>query len=95
MKKENSSIIHSLNSGTIDDTELIEGLVLDQKTSGYDGPKRVEKAKIGLIQFCISPPKTDVKSLFSPLFCVLKLNLNAFRWRITSLLMITLKWIVF
>lgn len=48
--------------GTIDDTELIEGLVLDQKTSGYDGPKKVEKAKIGLIQFCISPPKTDVNT---------------------------------
>ncbi len=46
--------------GTIDDTELIEGLVLDQRTSGYDGPKKIEKAKIGLIQFCISPPKTDV-----------------------------------
>ena len=46
--------------GTVDDTELIEGLVLDQKTSGYDGPKKIEKAKIGLIQFCISPPKTDV-----------------------------------
>lgn len=24
------------------------------------GLTRVEKAKIGLIQFCISPPKTDV-----------------------------------
>jgi T-complex protein 1 subunit delta len=46
--------------GTVDDTELIEGLVLDQKTSGYDGPKKIEKAKIGFIQFCISPPKTDV-----------------------------------
>lgn len=50
--------------GTVDDTELIEGLVLDQKTSGYDGPKKIEKAKIGLIQFCISPPKTDVKKCF-------------------------------
>lgn len=48
--------------GTVDDTELIEGLVLDQKTSGYDGPKKVEKAKIGLIQFCISPPKTDMEN---------------------------------
>jgi T-complex protein 1 subunit delta len=46
--------------GTVDDTELIDGLVLDQKTSGFDGPKKIEKAKIGLIQFCISPPKTDV-----------------------------------
>ncbi len=50
--------------GTVDDTELIEGLVLDQKTSGYDGPKKIEKAKIGLIQFCISPPKTDVCIFF-------------------------------
>ena len=49
-------------SGTVDDSELIDGLVLDQKTSGYDGPKKVEKAKIGLIQFCISPPKTDVSN---------------------------------
>jgi T-complex protein 1 subunit delta len=48
--------------GTVDDTELIEGLVLDQKTSGYDGPKKIEKAKIGLIQFCISPPKTDMEN---------------------------------
>lgn len=48
--------------GTVDDTELIDGLVLDQKTSGYDGPKKIEKAKIGLIQFCISPPKTDMEN---------------------------------
>jgi len=46
--------------GTIEDTELIEGLVFDQKTAGYGGPSKVEKARIALIQFCISPPKTDV-----------------------------------
>ncbi|XP_076321776.1 chaperonin containing TCP1 subunit 4 [Tachypleus tridentatus] len=46
--------------GTLDDTELIEGLVFTQKTSGAGGPNKVEKAKIGLIQFCISPPKTDM-----------------------------------
>ena len=47
--------------GTVEDTELVEGLVLDQKASHYAGGiTRVEKAKIGLIQFCISPPKTDV-----------------------------------
>lgn len=45
--------------GTVDDTELVEGLVLDQRSAG-GGPTRVEKAKIGLIQFCISPPKTDM-----------------------------------
>ncbi|CAG8645334.1 14645_t:CDS:10 [Rhizophagus irregularis] len=46
--------------GTIDDTELIDGLVLTQnvvKNSG--GPTRIEKAKIGLIQFQLSPPKPD------------------------------------
>jgi len=46
--------------GTVDDTELIDGLVLDQRSAGGTGPTRVEKAKIGLIQFCISPPKTDM-----------------------------------
>lgn len=46
--------------GTVDDTELIDGLVFTQKTAGYGGPSRVEKAKIGLIQFCISPPKTNM-----------------------------------
>ena len=50
------------SSGTIEDAELVQGLVLNQKTAsvGSGGPHRVEKAKIGLIQFCISPPKTDV-----------------------------------
>ena len=52
--------------GTVDDTELVEGLVLEQKISHLAGGiSQVEKAKIGLIQFCISPPKTDV----SPCFC--------------------------
>ncbi|KAL0267383.1 UNVERIFIED_CONTAM: hypothetical protein PYX00_009671 [Menopon gallinae] len=46
--------------GTVEDTELIDGLVFTQKSSGVNGPKKVEKAKIGLIQFCISPPKTDM-----------------------------------
>ncbi|KAK6636011.1 hypothetical protein RUM43_009663 [Polyplax serrata] len=46
--------------GTVEDTELIDGLVFTQKSSGVNGPKKIEKAKIGLIQFCISPPKTDM-----------------------------------
>lgn len=46
--------------GTVEDTELVDGLVFTQKSAGVNGPKKVEKAKIGLIQFCISPPKTDV-----------------------------------
>lgn len=49
--------------GTVEDTELVEGLVLDQKASHLaGGVTRVEKAKIGLIQFCISPPKTDMEN---------------------------------
>ena len=51
------------NSGTVEDTELIDGLVFDEKTAGMGGPTRIEKAKIGLIQFCISPPKTDVRKI--------------------------------
>ncbi|EPZ35269.1 Methylmalonyl-CoA mutase, alpha chain, catalytic domain-containing protein [Rozella allomycis CSF55] len=47
--------------GTIDDTELINGLVLTQTvTKSANGPTRMEKAKIGLIQFQLSPPKPDM-----------------------------------
>ena len=43
---------------------MVNGLVLNQKISHLAGGiNRVEKAKIGLIQFCISPPKTDVSVL--------------------------------
>ena len=50
-----------VHRGTVEDTELVDGLVLDLKASHVaGGVTRVEKAKIGLIQFCISPPKTDV-----------------------------------
>jgi T-complex protein 1 subunit delta len=49
--------------GTIEDSEMVEGLVLTQgvvKAGG--GPARMEKARIGLIQFQLSPPKPDVCS---------------------------------
>jgi len=55
-----SNYFFCFSSGTIEDTELVDGLVLDQKTIGFGAPTRIEKAKIALIQFCISPPKTDV-----------------------------------
>jgi len=49
--------------GTVEDTELVEGLVLNHRISHFaDGVSRVEKAKIGLLQFCISPPKTDMEN---------------------------------
>ncbi|CAE6400444.1 T-complex protein 1 subunit delta OS=Schizosaccharomyces pombe (strain 972 / ATCC 24843) GN=cct4 PE=2 SV=2 [Rhizoctonia solani AG-1 IB] len=47
--------------GTIEDTELVEGVVLNQNvitTAG--GPTRIEKAKIALIQFQLSAPKPDM-----------------------------------
>jgi len=48
--------------GTVDDTELVKGLVFDHKASHTaGGPTRIENAKIGLIQFQISPPKTDIE----------------------------------
>eukprot|EP01053_Blabericola_migrator_P012293 Blabericola_migrator_1__12292@NODE_768_length_6592_cov_139_084138_g546_i0_p3_GENE_NODE_768_length_6592_cov_139_084138_g546_i0NODE_768_length_6592_cov_139_084138_g546_i0_p3_ORF_typecomplete_len540_score122_75Cpn60_TCP1/PF00118_24/1e157Ribosomal_S19e/PF01090_19/0_11CoA_binding_2/PF13380_6/1_2e02CoA_binding_2/PF13380_6/3_7CoA_binding_2/PF13380_6/5_1e03_NODE_768_length_6592_cov_139_084138_g546_i049166535 len=48
--------------GTIDDSELVEGLVLaHQKVSRLaGGPTSCQNAKIGLIQFCLSLPKTDM-----------------------------------
>jgi T-complex protein 1 subunit delta len=50
--------------GTIDDSELIDGLVFtDQKVSRFaGGPTRMESCKIGLIQFCLSAPKTDLEN---------------------------------
>eukprot|EP00163_Fabomonas_tropica_P008522 TRINITY_DN1825_c0_g2_i3.p1 TRINITY_DN1825_c0_g2~~TRINITY_DN1825_c0_g2_i3.p1 ORF type:complete len:599 (+),score=154.37 TRINITY_DN1825_c0_g2_i3:199-1797(+) len=49
--------------GTIDDTELVEGLVFARKVSHTaGGPSRIQNAKIGLIQFCLSAPKTDMEN---------------------------------
>lgn len=56
---KNIKVIRSLG-GTVEDTELVEGLVFTSRSAGVNAPKRIEKAKIGLIQFCISAPKTDV-----------------------------------
>lgn len=47
--------------GTVDDTELVKGLVLTKgatKTAG--GPTSMNNAKIALIQYCLSAPKTDM-----------------------------------
>lgn len=47
----------------MEDSELVDGLVLTQnviKSAG--GPTRMEKAKIALIQFQLSPPKPDMEN---------------------------------
>mmetsp|Transcript_50773 Transcript_50773/g.140650 ORF Transcript_50773/g.140650 Transcript_50773/m.140650 type:complete len:531 (+) Transcript_50773:69-1661(+) len=49
--------------GTTDDTELVKGLVFNKKASHVAGAiTRVENAKVGLIQFCLSAPKTDMEN---------------------------------
>lgn len=49
--------------GTIDDTELVDGVVLTQNVlKNAGGPTRIEKARIGLVQFQLSPPKPDMEN---------------------------------
>lgn len=50
--------------GTIDDTELVDGLILTQGIAGggSNAVRKVANAKVALIQFCLSPPKTDVEN---------------------------------
>mgnify|MGYP000939457318 CR=1 FL=1 len=50
--------------GTVDDSELIDGLCfVNNKVSHFaGGPTRVKDAKIGVIQFCLSAPKTDLEN---------------------------------
>jgi len=47
--------------GTVDDTELVDGLVLTKGTAkSAGGPSSMSDAKIALIQYCLSAPKTDM-----------------------------------
>jgi T-complex protein 1 subunit delta len=49
--------------GTIDDSELVEGLCFAKGVSHTaGGPTRLQDAKIGLIQFWLSAPKTDMEN---------------------------------
>jgi T-complex protein 1 subunit delta len=50
--------------GTIEDTEMIDGLVFTQNKVAHSagGPSRFDNPKIGLIQFCLSSPKTDMEN---------------------------------
>jgi T-complex protein 1 subunit delta len=49
--------------GTIDESEMIDGLVLSQQViKSAGGPTRIEKARIALIQFQLSPPKPDMEN---------------------------------
>ena len=50
--------------GTIEDTKMVDGIVFPENkiSKAAGGPTKVENPKIGLIQFCISHPKTDMDS---------------------------------
>lgn len=49
--------------GTMDDTELVPGLVFSQGCAkAANGPTRCKDAKIGVIQFHLSAPKTDIEN---------------------------------
>lgn len=49
--------------GTMDDTELVHGLVLEKGAKhSAGGPGKIENAKVALIQFCVSAPKTDMEN---------------------------------
>jgi T-complex protein 1 subunit delta len=56
--------VSKMLGGTVDDTELVDGIVFTDKgvANAGVGPTRVNKPKIGLIQFCISAPKTDMEN---------------------------------
>lgn len=59
---KNIRIVKKLG-GTIEDSEMVDGLVLNQPViKSANGPTRMEKARIGLIQFQLSPPKPDMEN---------------------------------
>merc|ERR1712086_412939 len=59
---DNVRLVKKLGA-SVDETELVDGLVLAQKVSrAAGGPSRIQDAKVGLIQFCLSAPKTDMES---------------------------------
>lgn len=50
--------------GTIEDTELVDGLVFTHNKPSHSagGPSRIKDPKIAVIQFCLSAPKTDIEN---------------------------------
>ena len=54
--------VSKLMGGTIEDTEMIDGLVFTHNKISHS-ESRIEKPKIALTQFCISSPKTDIENI--------------------------------
>lgn len=58
----NIRVVKKLGS-TIEETELVEGLIFDSAAShAAGGPTMIKNAKIGLIQFQLSAPKTNMEN---------------------------------
>ena len=50
--------------GTIEQTEFIDGVAIDYPAiKSYGGPTKIIRAKIGLVQFPLSSPNTDLESV--------------------------------
>merc|ERR1719359_2564035 len=50
--------------GTIDELEVVEGLVFPDNRPSHSagGPTKIVNPKIALLQFCLSSPKTDIEN---------------------------------
>lgn len=50
--------------GTVDEMQMMDGLVLSQRVNrnSVEAPIKMEKARIALVQFCLSPPKPDMEN---------------------------------
>ena len=59
--------IQKKQGGSIEDTQLVKGIILDKEVVHPDMPKRIEKAKIALIQAALEVEKTEFDA---------KLNIN-------------------
>lgn len=57
----NIRVVQAL-SGTVDETELVNGLVFKVPKGGEGTGRTLTDAKVALIQFQLSPPKTDMES---------------------------------
>jgi len=58
----NIRVVKKLGS-TIEETELVDGLIFDSGVShSAGGPTVIKGAKVGLIQFCLSAPKTNMEN---------------------------------
>eukprot|EP00808_Paulinella_micropora_P020834 g18491.t1 len=52
--------------GTLEDTKLVDGIVFDQGVChAVDAGTSISNAKIGLIQYCLSAPKTNMENNIS------------------------------